>query len=153
MIAYISEVSIPPALRGREINDILESAQHRNKKLGVTSVLFLRGNTFFQTLEGPNDAVRSVFQNIQEDDRHSSLYVLFDEPIEQRRFSDWSIECFHEVSCERDYLDIFHEIGEHFSRGVGFDPHGVYLYCSRLVAALAANRLQVARNGVCPHAD
>ena len=144
MITYISEVSMPPELHGWELNDILKSGQQRNKKLGVGGVLFLRGNTFFQTIEGPCDAVRSVFQSIQADDRHNSLYVLFDEPIEERRFSDWSMECFHQVSCERDYLDIIHEIGEHFSSGTNFSPQGVYLYCWRLVSALAANRLQIA---------
>ena len=125
MITYISEANIAPELLGLEINDILTSAKQRNKSLGISGVLFLRGTTFFQTIEGPEDAVRSVFQSILADERHNDLYVLIDEAID-----------------EREYLDIIHEIGVHFWKGGGFCPSDIYTYCWRIVASLAPNRLE-----------
>ncbi len=144
IITYISEANVTPDLFKLEINKIQKSSQKRNEKLGVSGVLFLRGNTFVQIIEGPVSAVKSVFQSIQADDRHGDIYVLIDEPINERRFTDWSMECFHEPSCEKEYLDILHEIGEHFYVESTFCPSAVYTYCWRLVAALASNRLKCA---------
>ncbi|MEP5759086.1 MAG: BLUF domain-containing protein [Litoreibacter sp.] len=144
MISYISESKMPADKQKLELDTILRTAQKRNAKLGISGVLFLRGNTFFQTFEGPTVAVQNLLQSILADDRHEHLYLLMNEPIDQRRFSSWSMECFHEPSFAEDYLGVMHQIGQHFRDETTFSPSGIYSYCWRMVAAMASCRLSSA---------
>lgn len=148
MITYISESKIPTEAVGTELAKILTVAKQRNERLGITGVLFSRGNTFFQTIEGPADAVRAVYQSIMEDDRHDSLYVLIDEPIDQRRFTSWTIECFHDPEPEDGFLGLMHHIGEHFGKLSGFCPGSVYSYCWLTIASMAPYRLAASADAI-----
>ena len=141
MMSYISESKILADMQQSELEDIVRSSNKRNAQLGVSGVLFLRGNTFFQTFEGPDDAMQEVYQKIVEDDRHEHLYLLMSETIKQRRFSEWSMECFHKPNYSQDYLGVLKQIGEHFRDECTFSPSGVYSYCWRMVAAMASYRL------------
>ena len=83
MITYLSEAKIPEDHLRAELDQILSVAEQRNATLGISGVLFSRGNTFFQTVEGPVDAVRDVYRSIAADTRHENIYLLIDEPIDE----------------------------------------------------------------------
>ena len=65
------------------------AALGRNQELDITGLLLHREGSFFQVLEGEEDAVRQVFDKIQRDPRHERIKVLFEGPIEAREFADW----------------------------------------------------------------
>jgi len=65
--------------------------------VGVTGILLYRGGNFIQALEGPDDAVEATYQRIRRDPRHYGVYVLVDEPLDQRRFESWSMS-FQNIS-------------------------------------------------------
>ena len=141
MITYLSEAKIPEDHLRAEPDQILSVAEQRNATLGISGVLFSRGNTFFQTIEGPVDAVRDVYQSITADTRHENIYLLIDEPINERRFVDWTMECFHDPEFEGGFLGLMHQVGEHFKNASEFGPASIYSYCWRTVDAMAPHRL------------
>lgn len=141
MISYISESKMPPQTDCAQMRDLVSRAQAHNQAHGITGVLFLRGPIFFQTMEGPKDAVHDVFQKIRNDDRHCSVYPLLDEPITERRFAQWSMEAFHDPHCQQHFLGVIHNLGKYFLESGAFTPSSVAAYSWRLVANMAPNRL------------
>ena len=103
MMSYISESKILAEMQQSELENIVRSSNKRNAQLGISGVLFLRGNTFFQTFEGPDDAMKDLYKKIVKDDRHEHMYLLMNERIKQRRFSEWAMECFLPWRLEADW--------------------------------------------------
>ncbi|OZC01725.1 BLUF domain-containing protein [Rubricoccus marinus] len=81
-------------------------AAQRNKELGVTGVL-LHGvhehlpeipGAFLQWIEGPEEAVRKLFESISDDPRHQNVETIAEGPLaklagtNQRLFPDWDME-------------------------------------------------------------
>jgi len=141
MLSYVSEAQVPDMERDSIMQRLMHVAQKRNAELDVTGVLFLRGNTFFQIIEGADDSVQSLFQDIASDPKHKSVCVLVNEPIIERRFSGWSMACFHDPSYQPDYLGSLSEIDRYFENEFRFTSQGVYEYFSELSAGLASVRL------------
>ncbi|RYD25303.1 MAG: BLUF domain-containing protein [Lysobacteraceae bacterium] len=75
----------------RDIATILSTSQANNGKVGVTGALMFNSGYFGQVLEGPQAAVESVFERIQQDDRHGEVSLLAFEPAPARSFEDWSM--------------------------------------------------------------
>ena len=144
MLSYVSESLIPAADRSAAIRQLMVVAQERNASLGVSGVLYLRGNVFFQTLEGPESAIQDVFGRIIEDSRHHSICLLINKPIEKPRFSGWSLECFHEPSSEYDYLSTLEDIDHYFRDEAQFSTENVYAFFEEMALALEPYRLQKA---------
>ncbi|RZU98732.1 BLUF domain-containing protein [Spiribacter vilamensis] len=92
-LAYISKNSIqkPRQEVEEEIADILASAHKNNPSLNVTGALLYSGDVFCQVIEGEEDTLEDLFEEIQMDDRHSDIAVLHFEPIESRGFSEWAM--------------------------------------------------------------
>lgn len=88
-ISYISTAALSDE-RG-EIAAILDVARSRNTAGGVTGFLLYTQGAFHQTLEGPPDAVGEIFESILSDDRHGNVVTLFDEAVETRAYTDWSM--------------------------------------------------------------
>ncbi len=78
-----------PGLLADDLNEIIETAQRRNRQLDVTGLL-LHGRLetlpsapgeFLQWIEGPEENVQALFQDIKGDSRHSDIEVLASGPI------------------------------------------------------------------------
>ena len=141
MLSYVSEAQIPHMERASTMRRLMDVAQKRNAELDVTGTLFLRGDTFFQIIEGADGAIQSLFQDIAADPRHKSVCLLVNEPITERRFSGWSMECFHDPSYQPDYFGSLSEIDRYFENEARFTVQGIYTYFSELAAGLASSRL------------
>jgi hypothetical protein len=74
-----------------EIEDILTTARENNAKKEITGALIFNDGCFAQVLEGPQEAIEDLFEDIQQDERHSHALVLSCEPIQTRSFSKWSM--------------------------------------------------------------
>lgn len=88
-LMYSSETSATPdeAL----LNSILERARAKNLKLGITGILLYRQGRYFQYLEGSEEAVKNLYDEICADERHKNVKLLFQTMVEARRFSEWSM--------------------------------------------------------------
>lgn len=101
-IKYVSEFARP--LEPRDIEALEEQCVRNNQKLGVTGVLMVSGNLFFQVIEGPEEKVDELFHQILQDDRHTRVLKLADErAVKERLFPDWAMKviCLDASRAER----------------------------------------------------
>ncbi len=84
----------------KSFSGILASARRNNAEDDVTGVLMYQQNQFFQVLEGPDTKVHDCFARISADSRHRGIIKLFDEPVENRCFSKWSMAVLGLHNCQ-----------------------------------------------------
>lgn len=89
VIVYVSSAS--PTLDPGELAVLVRRARAYNEAHEITGVLLHHDGSFMQALEGPADAVSSLFERIQRDRRHQGIIELCREPAEQREFPFWSL--------------------------------------------------------------
>lgn len=76
----------------QDVTDIINTSIQNNPSKNITGCLIEGKNSFLQILEGPYDAIKSLYKVISEDNRHTNVTRLCDESIETRLFSDWSMK-------------------------------------------------------------
>lgn len=89
VLFYVSRAR--PGIAQGDINDLLEAAQQRNRRLGLTGMLLFSGEHFAQVLEGPREALDALLPGILADRRHQDVQLLCHEPLAQREFAAWSL--------------------------------------------------------------
>ncbi len=73
-----------------ELEDMLRVFRHSNDKSNITGLLLYDGfGTFVQVLEGDDHKVKSTFERIKQDTRHSRINVLGEHTITQPSFPEW----------------------------------------------------------------
>jgi hypothetical protein len=90
-LIYRSHSLIPSARRRAGWGEIFATARRNNRRLGVTGALMTSEDTFVQTLEGEEDAVRDLYATIGRDDRHHDVTLLREEVVDDRTFGRWSM--------------------------------------------------------------
>lgn len=88
-IIYVSSAVKP--MSEEEIQEILAQAKIKNERLKVTGLLVYRSGNFIQYIEGPGDAVDSLYQSICKDIRHRDMTVLDQGMVNARLFGDWKM--------------------------------------------------------------
>lgn len=88
-IHYISTARA--ILSPTELDILLARARARNAAVGVTGLLVVGGRRFLQVLEGPEDAVSSIYNRIVEDRRHFAVVTLSAKTVDTRAFEQWSM--------------------------------------------------------------
>ena len=71
--------------------NLLTQARLRNQQLQITGHLLYLDGQFTQCIEGPSENIERLWQSLLKDDRHHNIELLARQPIEQRRFSEWSM--------------------------------------------------------------
>lgn len=95
-LCYVSRSRI--AADTIEMRDIADTAQSRNAAADVTGALYFDTKLFFQVLEGPEDAIRKIYESILRDPRHHEIKLLQDGPAHKRRFHGWSMKIVDSAS-------------------------------------------------------
>lgn len=92
-LAYISRNTIKGSIGAieAEIKSILAAAHKNNPALDITGALLYSGGFFCQVIEGAEEALEDLFENIQQDERHGQVTVLHFEPIGERSFGEWAM--------------------------------------------------------------
>ncbi len=70
---------------------LLAGSRQKNIKLGITGMLLYKDGVFQQILEGPEDAVKSLYATIASDQRHRGVIKLLEGYEAERQFPDWSM--------------------------------------------------------------
>ncbi len=68
----------------------MAEARGRNEAAGLTGLMLRQGASFCGLLEGPRRRVLRRMEEIVSDPRHRGVHVLREEPVESRRFANWS---------------------------------------------------------------
>jgi hypothetical protein len=76
-----------------DLKRLLMRSRANNSSVHVTGMLLYHDRAFLQALEGDETSVRSVFNRIENDPRHTGLSTLRDQKSfgERRIFGDWSM--------------------------------------------------------------
>lgn len=88
-LVYTSTAAAP--FRETALTHLLEQCRSLNGARDVTGMLLYRGERFIQVLEGPSRIVRELARTIGRDPRHHDMRILIEEPIQTRRFADWTM--------------------------------------------------------------
>jgi Sensors of blue-light using FAD len=88
-LVYVSSAVRP--LSRAETDVLLDRSRERNRKASITGVLLYSHGNFMQCLEGPPEAVRTLYEAIKVDPIHRNVTELFNARITAREFSEWSM--------------------------------------------------------------
>ena len=86
---YSSRASVD--IQDGDIQALLASSRRNNAARGITGMLLFIEGSFFQVLEGAEDAVDRVYEVIGRDPRHDRITQIIREPIARRCFAEWSM--------------------------------------------------------------
>ncbi len=73
------------------IIQMLADANQKNKQLGISGLLFYDAPFFFQVIEGPEEAVKVLYEKILQDTRHSNVVLLTHENIKFRQYPNFGM--------------------------------------------------------------
>ena len=90
-LIYRSHSLVAADKADHELAHILRGARAKNAALGITGALMLYDNWFAQALEGPEAAVKSLFDSIRRDPRHNGVEVLQEGGAAKRAFERWAM--------------------------------------------------------------
>ena len=90
-LLYVSRSSNGMVDAAVTARDIADGSEPTNRANGVTGALVAHASWFIQALEGPHEAVTSIYAKIAKDPRHRDLQVISVEPIEARLFPRWGM--------------------------------------------------------------
>jgi hypothetical protein len=91
-LSYVSQSANEMGILG--LMNLLEDAVHKNKRNGITGVLFYDNRIFGQIIEGYPQHVELIWKGITADPRHKEIQVLDINPLQRRRFSNWSMKFY-----------------------------------------------------------
>ena len=98
-------------MRDSDILDILKVSKEKKDQHQITGILAYKkqSHEFFQILEGRKKDIFQLLENIRDDDRNTSLDLVYDIEIEDRNFKDWSMGFADLDSVDNKKLDGFSE--------------------------------------------
>ena len=89
-VIYKSRATVPIDLD--VVLSITRESTPRNRRLNITGILLATNTHFFQVLEGEEKTLKSVFERIRKDPRHTDLELISHGPISRREFKDWAMK-------------------------------------------------------------
>lgn len=99
-ILYRSEASASE--NADDLRDILSKARAHNPTSNITGILHFESGVFYQWIEGPQEAVRALFEKIIQDPRHKGIVKLSEVDLTERNFRFWSM-----AICQGDGYSLF----------------------------------------------
>jgi hypothetical protein len=95
-------------LRREEILSLLKKAREFNSAHDITGCLLYYNQQFIQILEGEKEILKSLYDKIHLDNRHTQVTILSEGQKDERVFDDWTM-AFYELS-ENDVQGLSREV-------------------------------------------
>ena len=92
-LTYQSRATSRPTVA--DLRELAWKARARNHALGVTGMLLYDRGRFFQTLEGSPESLKTLWDSVSRDTRHSDIEILSEHIIPARLFGAWDMLSFH----------------------------------------------------------
>lgn len=90
-LVYISCITSTGLSGASTLNDIADTSIKNNKTNDITGILCYGNGYFFQCIEGTEQALTNLKNQLLMDDRHKDLQTLDFSAITTRRFQGWSL--------------------------------------------------------------
>jgi lipopolysaccharide biosynthesis regulator YciM len=91
MLSLVYVSSARQLFSENDLEVLLQLSRDNNTHLGLTGMLLYKDGNFMQVLEGPNEALISLYAKIHRDPRHYGVLELMRQQIEEREFALWSM--------------------------------------------------------------
>ncbi|ALF60270.1 BLUF domain-containing protein [Psychrobacter urativorans] len=88
---YISRITSIGLTGASTLNDIAKTSIKNNKDHNITGILCYGNGYFFQYIEGTEQALTNLKNQLLIDNRHKDLQILDFSEIDVRRFQGWSL--------------------------------------------------------------
>jgi hypothetical protein len=88
-IIYISTAS--SELTEDALLEVLARSQSRNKERGITGLLLHADGSIIQVMEGPEQAVRSLYTKVAADKRHKGVTLMSCRSVDARDFPNFKM--------------------------------------------------------------
>jgi hypothetical protein len=99
-----------PGFKEDDLKLMLIQAREKNKEHRVTGMLLYFDGKFLQLIEGEQQIIKQLYQNILNDQRHTKVTLLKDGEIDVPFFADWSMSyksvLSHELANEEGFKDL-----------------------------------------------
>lgn len=125
LIVYTSESTSSGAAQMQDLAEIVGASRRNNVRVEITGVMFHQNGRYLQLLEGPENAVRTLMSRITRDSRHCNLQVLFDQPITERGFPNWSMDVFEVEESTSVGLDVLTTIRDGYENNFRVSPAAI----------------------------
>jgi blue light- and temperature-responsive anti-repressor len=99
-----------------DLYQLVKAASLKNAARDISGVLLFDGDYFFQYLEGPSDAIKSLYEIIVRDKRHRHVVKLMEDHSPTRRFGVWSMHAIDVNTLQGD------DLNEILAKGSSFQP-------------------------------
>jgi hypothetical protein len=80
-----------PGFKEDELESMSKQGLEKNKEHCITGMLLYFNGKFLQLIEGEKQAVKQLYQNILNDERHTNILVLKEGTSNVPFFADWSM--------------------------------------------------------------
>lgn len=114
-LIYVSGATVP--FTDSDLDELLEKARTYNSTLDITGVLLYSEGTFFQVLEGEQQAVEELYEKISLDTRHDKVLMLARRKLKERNFGEWRMGFVRDQETVRNlpgFVDFFSSGGQTF---------------------------------------
>lgn len=88
-LSYVSVARRP--VHSKELAELAEKYRRNNARNDITGMLLYHDLRFMQVIEGPMSNIRTLFENIKSDPLHDQILKIFEDPIQNREFLNWSL--------------------------------------------------------------
>lgn len=109
-LIYISQAT--RKMSSEDLMSIQKIAKTNNETMDVTGSLFYNGGWFLQVLEGPIEALNTLYKKIEKDPRHKNSRIIHAEPAKFRTFTRWSMNMTNLDDRQADKYDALVEVIE-----------------------------------------
>jgi hypothetical protein len=91
MLKQVIYWSQPFGFDSAMLGSILLAARRNNRRDGVSGALLCRHDIYLQLIEGPGNAIDTLYARILRDDRHLDVRPLWSGAVAARMFPDWDM--------------------------------------------------------------
>ena len=88
-LVYVSAAT--REMSASDLTELLDQSREKNSRLHITGLLVYHRREFMQLLEGQKEDIFSLYETICGDDRNQQNRLMWDGPVAQRSFEDWSM--------------------------------------------------------------
>ena len=131
-IVYFSVAAIH--IDETDILELLDKSRSFNADHNITGLLLAHAQHFAQLIEGPELAIKQLFEAICRDSRHHRIELVFSDFVKQRAFSEWSM-AYKDLKADPD--GIIKKLNEF--KTAQRNPTTIYNHIIALRGCLASN--------------
>ena len=74
-----------------DIKEIVKQLSVRNSQYGLTGILIYNNGEFYQILEGEEETIQKMRDEIIHDSLHGSVHVIWEGQIQDRGYTNWGL--------------------------------------------------------------